>query len=127
MQVTKFIYKAALFATLATAIATTRSAYAEETNRYQVPAPLAVEQQSHAPIRVAQSCGWFVIVGCAKSRRGARRASSGARVLDTNDYPNFRNGWYCGFDGPFSRKSAAKQRRLGWLEASPDAYVKKGC
>ena len=74
-----------------------------------------------------QGCGLYVIMGCAKSYGGAQRmAGNGFLVVYTNDYPNFRDGWYCAAEGPFSRNQAnsflsAVQRDV------PDAYIKNGC
>jgi hypothetical protein len=28
----------------------------------------------------------------------------GCQVVWTNDFPNFRNGWFCVADGPYNRK-----------------------
>jgi hypothetical protein len=84
----------------------------------------------------AQICGHYIILGCYRqaiqahnqlSRLGGHMAGGGAgsQVIDTNEYPNFRNGWFCVADGPY----ASKQQALGiaWKEVVPDAYVKNGC
>ncbi|OJF93390.1 hypothetical protein [Pararhizobium antarcticum] len=97
--------------------------------------------QSHAgeltPILVSGgSCGWYVVLGCGKratdqqNKRddlGGPNAGGGAglRVITTNDYANFRPGYYCVVDGPYANKSDAQS--IAWAEAVPDAYVKKGC
>ena len=84
----------------------------------------------------AQACGHYVILGCFKSRNQAiSRLNAlggpgvggwaGAHVVNTNDYPNFRAGWWCVADGPYATRSVAMS--IAWKEAVPDAYVKKGC
>ena len=91
---------------------------------------------ANGEFRVAQACGYYIILGCSKSQRGANRTLSnlggpgvggpaGAFVVDTNAYPNFRNGWFCVADGPYNSASAA--RSIAWTEAVPDAYVKSAC
>ena len=97
-------------------------------------APLAVAGAlvagAAAPVAAStfQGCGWYVIMGCAKSYSGAQRmAGNGALVVNTSDYPNFRNGWYCAADGPFNRKYDANSLLFQIEGNVPDAYVKKGC
>ena len=81
-------------------------------------------------------CGWYVILGCSRTQNGAWRTLNrlggpgvggwaGAQVVRTNDYPNFRNGWYCVADGPYPARWEAES--IAWREAVPDAYVKAGC
>ncbi len=78
--------------------------------------------------RVAQACGYYVILGCFKSYgAAANRANTiGARVVDTNNYPNFRNGWFCAADGPHCRRRA-RQLRRAWRGTVHDAYYKSAC
>ena len=78
--------------------------------------------------QVAQACGWYVVLGCFKSWNAAQRRADriGASVVDTNDYPNFRNGWFCAADGPYSRRRA-RQLRWDWKGTVPDAYAKSAC
>ena len=75
-----------------------------------------------------EGCGWYAILGCSKSRSGAQRAAgNGFAVIRTNDYPNFRNGWWCAVAGPTSKNSAwsiANDAKRGGV---PDAYAKRGC
>lgn len=84
----------------------------------------------------AQACGYYVILGCFKSRNEATGrltalggpgvgGFAGAHVINTNDYPNFRNGWWCVADGPYATRDEAMS--LAWREVVPDAYVKNGC
>ena len=90
----------------------------------------AMAAASHAPAAAStfEGCGWYVIMGCFKSYNGAkRRAGNGFLVVNTNDYPNFRNGFYCAADGPFGRKSDANSFLAGVKSDVPDAYAKKGC
>ena len=75
-----------------------------------------------------EGCGWYVIMGCSKSYSGAQRmAGNGLLVVNTSDYPNFRNGWYCAAEGPFGRKSQANSFLFQIEGEVPDAYVKNGC
>lgn len=81
-------------------------------------------------------CGWYIILGCAKNRSDAKRTlmqlggpmvggGAGSRVLNTSDMGGFRNGFYCIADGPYISKDDAGS--VAWIEAVPDAYVKRGC
>lgn len=75
-----------------------------------------------------EGCGYYVIMGCSKSYSGAQRmAGNGFLVVNTSDYPNFRNGWYCAAEGPFNRKSQANSFLFQIEGNVPDAYVKNGC
>lgn len=80
------------------------------------------------PVRVAQACGWYVVLGCFQRYRAAQRRARdiGVIVVDTNDYPNFRNGWFCAVDGPYSR-GRANQLRRNWRGTVADAYAKAAC
>lgn len=80
------------------------------------------------PFKVAQACGWYVVLGCYDSYRQASRQANriGAGVVDTNNYPNFRNGYFCAADGPYSR-SRARQLRRSWRGTVRDAYAKSAC
>lgn len=84
----------------------------------------------------AQVCGHYIILGCFKNANQAFSrlnqlggpmvgGGAGTNVVDTNQYPNFRNGWYCVADGPYA--SRAQAMSIAWKEAVPDAYVKNGC
>ncbi|MEO0544100.1 MAG: hypothetical protein AAFY99_09820 [Pseudomonadota bacterium] len=81
-------------------------------------------------------CGWYVVLGCSQSFNGSARTmnnlggpfaggGAGLKVANTNEYPNFRNGWYCVVDGPYFSQGEAQS--IAWAEAVPDAYVKNGC
>jgi hypothetical protein len=89
-------------------------------------------------VRLAQGpvCGWYVILGCSRTSSGAFATlnrlggpgvggGAGTNVVNTNHYPNFRDGWYCVADGPYG--SRAEAASIAWKEAVPDAYVKNGC
>lgn len=80
------------------------------------------------PFKVAQACGWYVVLGCYDSYEQASRQANriGAGVVDTNNYPNFRNGYFCAADGPYS-KSRARQLRRSWRGTVSDAYAKSAC
>jgi hypothetical protein len=83
--------------------------------------------------QVAQACGYYVILGCFKNENAAwnRVDSLGgaevATVIWTNDFPNFRNGWFCAADGPYNRKSLSNSVRNDLKSQVSDAYVKNGC
>lgn len=99
--------------------------------------PQGTERLS-GPTRVhaVQGCGWYIILTCQKNR-GAAVASlnrlggpgvggqAGANVINTNNYPNFRPGWWCVADGPYGSRGAAEE--IAWREAVPGAYVKSAC
>lgn len=81
-------------------------------------------------------CGWYIVLGCGSSFDGARSklndlggpyagGGAGLKVANTNEYPNFNNGFYCVVDGPYNSKGAAQS--IAWTEAVRDAYVKSGC
>ncbi|MEM7427986.1 MAG: hypothetical protein AAF441_17980 [Pseudomonadota bacterium] len=93
-----------------------------------VPATSSIPAQAAGEFKVAQACGWYVVLGCFKSWNSAQRRADniGAIVVDTNEYPNFRNGWFCAADGPYSR-SRARQLRWDWKGTVPDAYAKSAC
>jgi len=84
----------------------------------------------------AEACGWYIILGCSRSRVDAEFTLSrlggamvgggaGSRVLNTSLVDGFRDGFYCVADGPYISQSDAGS--VAWIEAVPDAYVKRGC
>ena len=88
------------------------------------------------PVTEAQGCGWYIVLGCHRSRGSAQRqlrnlggpgvgGGAGTRVIDTNAFPNFSNGWQCVMDGPYGSRGAAAS--IAWTEAVPDSYVKNSC
>lgn len=90
-------------------------------------AAITVAALTPAAATTFQGCGLYVIMGCSKSHGGAQRmAGNGFLVVYTNDYPNFRDGWYCAAEGPFGRSQA--NSFLASVRGSvPDAYIKNGC
>ncbi|MGI9382493.1 MAG: hypothetical protein ACR2PO_05015 [Methyloligellaceae bacterium] len=76
----------------------------------------------------AEPGAWFAVGGCYKSGAAANRQAArlGVNVVDTNDYPNFRNGWYCAAIGPFDRRNAELNRQQFVAQGVYDAYVKRG-
>ena len=76
----------------------------------------------------AEPGAWFAIGGCYQSSAAANRRAArlGVNVVDTNDYPNLRNGWYCAAIGPFDRHSAELNRQQFIAQGIHDAYVKRG-
>lgn len=84
----------------------------------------------------AGGCGWYIILGCSTKRSDANRTLSrlggpmvgggaGSQILDTSKVGGFRNGFYCVADGPYVSWDDASS--VAWVEAVPDAYVKRGC
>ena len=96
-------------------------------------APLAIAAvvitgtAAEAAASTFRGCGFYVIMGCTKSQSGARRIANGGPVVRTNDYPNFRNGWYCAAEGPFASRYKADSFLFQVEGSIPDAYVKNGC
>lgn len=97
---------------------------------------LSLPVRAQSPGFDAEGCGWYIILGCSKSRADAKRqlidlggpvvgGGAGSRVINTSDFDGFSPGFYCVADGPyFSRDDAGS---VAWVEAVPDAYVKRGC
>lgn len=92
--------------------------------------------QAQTPGYDNSGCGWYIILGCSKRQSDAKRTLSrlggsmvgggaGSRVLNTSDVRGFRNGFYCVADGPYISDDDASS--VAWVEAVPDAYVKRGC
>lgn len=86
--------------------------------------------------RDAQGCGWYVVLGCMKDEAAAARSladlggsvvggGAGTYVVDTSKVAGFRAGFYCVMDGPYVSQGDAAS--VAWVEAVPDAYVKRGC
>lgn len=84
----------------------------------------------------AQLCGHYVILGCFDNPSQAFErlefiggpaagGGAGSKVIDTTQYPNFRNGWYCVADGPYNTREQAQS--IAWKEMIRDAYVKNAC
>src|SRR3990172_6416058 len=61
--------------------------------------------------QVTQACGWYAIYTCDKSPS----VDGPGYTVRTDDYPNFRKGWYCNVGGPFDSKADAQTqaRRFG--------------
>ena len=81
-------------------------------------------------------CGWYVVLGCDRSAAAMEKkraviaaladdGTTWTKVVDTGDYPNFRDGWYCLVDGPFATRGEAEA--LDWGETVGETYVKNGC
>lgn len=99
-------------------------------------APLSGVGSPGLPLVSVQSCGWYVILGCHNRHADAAAlvdelggplagGGAGLHVLHTDDYPNFRDGYFCVGDGPYGSHGDAAS--IAWNEAVPDAYVKNGC
>ena len=75
-----------------------------------------------------QGCGWYAVFACSKSHKVARRAAgNGFITIRTDDYPNFRKGYWCAVDGPFDRGTARSLVDGAKREGIRDAYAKRGC
>ncbi|GAB4360532.1 MAG: hypothetical protein Kow0026_22970 [Oricola sp.] len=88
------------------------------------------------PLAAAETCGWYVVLGCDRSEAAMARkraiiaaladdGTTRAKVVRTDDYPNFRDGWYCLVDGPFESRGRAAS--VDWGETVGETYVKSGC
>lgn len=97
---------------------------------------LSAPVRAQAPGFDAEGCGWYIILGCSKIRTDAREllidmggpmvgGGAGSRVINTSDLDGFNPGFYCVADGPYL--SQADAGSVAWVEAVPDAYVKRGC
>ncbi|QDZ01273.1 hypothetical protein FQ775_13270 [Nitratireductor mangrovi] len=98
--------------------------------------PDRAAQAPGLPVISVQGCGWYVILGCStrhadavalRDELGGPYAGGGAglNVVHTDDYPNFRDGYFCVADGPYG--SSGEAGSIAWTEAVPDAYVKDAC
>ena len=117
-----------LLASALTAV-TTAGTHAAPTDQ-SVPTPVTVERSATASgtFQVAAARKYFVILGSFKRRSAANRRCSmfgDGYVINTRDYPNFRNGYWSCVIGPLYKYEAEDQM---WAskEAVPDAYVKAG-
>lgn len=74
-------------------------------------------------------CGWWAIYSCHKSRNAAIRDMNSigyGGVVDTNDVPNFTNGYYCVADGPTSKSNARRKKNRARRDFD-SPYIKNGC
>ncbi len=92
--------------------------------------------RAQSPGYDGNGCGWYIVLGCSKGRSDAKRSlidlggtmvggGAGSRVINTSDIDGFSNGFYCVADGPYITRGDASS--VAWVEAVPDAYVKRGC
>ncbi len=88
---------------------------------------------SSSETAAAQGCGTYIIAGCFKdwnSAESRRRGIGAPLVVDTNNFPKFRNGWFCAADGPWQ---SGWQEELNYYQhrtdgkAVRDAYAKAAC
>lgn len=88
--------------------------------------PQSALAENTSSFEVAQACGWYAIVGCSRDWNGASSiAPPGTQIIDTNLYPNFRNGWFCAADGPYPSQAVVPLWR--WKQFHSDAYAKSAC
>lgn len=125
---------AALFAaalTTGSATAVTAGEPANITLALALPKAAPTLPQGTAPQTVQSTfngCGWYAIMACDQSRSAMQRQTGeGMFLIRTNDYPNFRAGWWCVADGPYTYQRGAQEVVSGWKRDFPTAYVKKGC
>jgi hypothetical protein len=84
--------------------------------------------KAHRVQSTFNGCGWYAIIACDQSRSAMQRLTGeGLMLIRTNDYPNFRPGWWCVGDGPYTYQNGAKEVVSNWISDFPTAYVKKGC
>lgn len=77
------------------------------------------------------SCGWYAVLTCSKSEREANRWSRRhgvGTVVDTSsdEFPNFRPGFYCVVIGPM-RRGEALDTADDHRDIAPTAYAKESC
>ena len=83
-------------------------------------------------------CGYYAVLGCADSeavmiekqdilRNLTRDGTTRTKVIHTNDFSNFRDGWFCLVDGPFETYRQANDMSLDWGETVGASYAKRGC
>jgi hypothetical protein len=89
---------------------------------------------ARAPVRVAQSSCWYVVLYCKTSKANVESWSqtNGGEVINTSsdEFPGFTRGYYCAVVGPLKSRAAAQSEAVTWRSgAAPDAYVKDsgGC
>jgi uncharacterized protein len=86
---------------------------------------------------LAQTCGWYAITSCSTSKAEAntelarlqeccRASKTYPEVIHTDNFPNFRPGFYCVAVGPDTQE-AAKDMADGYKGDFPTAYSKKSC
>ncbi|MEZ5841055.1 MAG: SPOR domain-containing protein [Hyphomicrobiales bacterium] len=100
-----------------------------------IAAPLAVEADGiKAPaaegaiVVAASEQKYFVILGSFKKKADAQKRCgrfAEAEVVDTDDYSNFRGGYYSCVIGPYS-KALANEVLADYRHEVSDAYVKAG-
>ncbi|MBB4301691.1 hypothetical protein GGD81_000708 [Rhodobium orientis] len=118
----------ALALAIACAAGSTTGALAAGSAAEQLLAPPAVAERPEGSFQVAAARKYFVVLGAFRSQNAAYRRCSmfgDGEVVSTNEYPNFRNGYWACVIGPLYRNEAEDQM---WAskEAVPDAYVKAG-
>lgn len=83
-------------------------------------------------------CGYYAVLGCADSeavivekqdilRNLTRDGTTRTKVIHTDNFSNFRDGWFCLVDGPFETYGQADTMSLDWGETVGPSYAKKGC
>ncbi|MEL7542258.1 MAG: hypothetical protein AAGJ70_00625 [Pseudomonadota bacterium] len=92
-------------------------------------APTALPNSSIIKVSDGEYCDWFAIATCHRSYGAAQKSANryGARVVNTNNVDNFRNGWYCTVRGPSSKAAARSNRRSFRRSGAKTAYIKEGC
>lgn len=124
MSARVFVMSAAIILTTATSIAAVAPDQRPTSSTERLSDPAA----RSGTIRLAANRRYFVVLGSFRKRSSAQRRCSmfgDGYVVHTDDYSNFRNGYWACVIGPLSRADADDQM---WAsrEAVADAYVKAG-
>jgi hypothetical protein len=64
------------------------------------------------------ACGWYAVFQCARNSN----LSGPGHTIRTDDFPNFRAGYFCRVQGPFNNAGEARQRAH-----AGGGYAKSGC
>lgn len=97
-----------------------------------IATPLAALAQGEPEPEAVENCGYYAVVGAARSRETAlalqaRLGAQGAGILDHDQVDGFRSGFFSVVFGPFADEEAAADQVDSWRQAVPDAYAKLGC
>jgi hypothetical protein len=92
------------------------------------PAPKAPQMGG---MQFAQTCGWCAIYACTQGHREASGIAARYRGYVSNtssdEFPNFRAGWYCVVEGPTSQGQATDWASDGRRSGYGTAYAKNSC
>ena len=112
------LYSAAAVAWLTAGLSFSLPATAATTGEDTVP--MTQPSSADKPVQLAANyCSWYAIFQCARQSYGLRGPGY---VIHTNDYPNFRPGFWCKVTGPYDQSWRAQQDASRW-----GGYIKRGC